>query len=209
MFGGTIMRNGNMDIRVIRTKEAIRNALVELIEEKGLDALTVKEITTKAKINRGTFYVYYQDKYDLVNKCEDEFLQELADMIIENFSKTMNEKKTNPSATIPVTLAISIFEHIDRNRKFMKAILGPKGDLSFHIKMKEFMWKTLFENNKFIQQENLLVPIEYLISYISSAHLGVIQQWLNSDKNESPQEMAHILYTMTANGPFYAAGLKR
>ncbi|NEX77804.1 TetR/AcrR family transcriptional regulator [Bacillus thermocopriae] len=203
------MRNKNTDLRVIRTKEAIRNALVELIEEKGLDALTVKEITTKAKINRGTFYVYYQDKYDLVNKCEDEFFQELADMIIENFSKTMNEKKTNPSVTIPVTLVVSIFEHIDRNRKFMKAILGPKGDLSFHTKMKEFMWKTLFENNKFIQQENLLVPIEYLISYISSAHLGVIQQWLNSDKNESPQEMAHILYTMTANGPFYAAGLKR
>ena len=62
------MRDINKDLRVIRTKESIQDALVELIEEKGFEAITVKDITTRAKINRGTFYSHYQDKYDLIAK---------------------------------------------------------------------------------------------------------------------------------------------
>lgn len=42
-----ILRESNLDLRVVRTKTAIRNAFVELIEEKGFDAITVKDITTK------------------------------------------------------------------------------------------------------------------------------------------------------------------
>ncbi|MGE7882857.1 TetR/AcrR family transcriptional regulator [Bacillus sp. NPDC094077] len=205
------MRDVKMDSRVIRTKESIRDALVELIEEKGLEVLTVKDITTRAKINRGTFYAHYQDKYDLIDKCEEEFMQEMAAMILENVPNIITEQGTNFPMTIPLTILVSIFEHIDRNRRFMKAILGPKGDLSFQTKLKKFVWKTLFESNKnpLIKQENFLVPAEYLISYVASAHIGVIQQWLNSDSKESPQEMAHILSTMTINGPLFAAGLKK
>ncbi|GAJ16341.1 unnamed protein product, partial [marine sediment metagenome] len=69
------MREINMDLRVIRTKNSIRNALVELIEEKGFETITVKDITTKAKINRGTFYAHYQDKFDLMTKCQEEIMQ--------------------------------------------------------------------------------------------------------------------------------------
>lgn len=205
------MRDVKMDSRVIRTKESIRDALVELIEEKCLELLTVKDITTRAKINRGTFYAHYQDKYDLIDKCEEEFMQEMAAMILENVPNIVTEQGTNFPMTIPLTILVSIFEHIDRNRRFMKAILGPKGDLSFQTKLKKFVWKTLFESNKnpLIKQENFLVPAEYLISYVASAHIGVIQQWLNSDSKESPQKMAHILSTMTINGPLFAAGLKK
>ncbi|PFJ19640.1 TetR family transcriptional regulator [Bacillus cereus] len=205
------MRDVKMDLRVIRTKETIRDALVELIEEKSLETLTVKDLTTRAKINRGTFYAHYQDKYDLIDKCEEEFMQEMAAMILENVPNIIAEQRTNSSITIPINILVSIFEHIDRNRRFMKAILGPNGDLSFQTKFKKFIWKTLFESNKnpLIKQKNFLVPAEYLVSYIASAHIGVIQQWVNSDKGESPKEMARILSTMTINGPFFAAGLKK
>ncbi|KOS60474.1 TetR family transcriptional regulator C-terminal domain-containing protein [Lysinibacillus agricola] len=92
----------------------------------------------------------------------------------------------------------------------MKAVLGPNGDLSFQTKLKIFMWKTIFEGTEIpIKQENLLVPGEYLVSYMASAHIGVVQQRLLSDGKESPQEMARIISTITLNGPFIAAGLKK
>ncbi|MGV3464039.1 MAG: TetR/AcrR family transcriptional regulator [Heyndrickxia sp.] len=205
------MRDINTDLRVIRTKESIREALIELIEEKGFEAITVKDITSRAKINRGTFYTHYQDKYDLMTKCEEELMQEMADRIIKNVPSIIAELGTNPPTTAPFTILISIFEYLDKNRGFMKAVLGPKGDLSFQTKLKKFIWKNLFDSNKtpFIKQEDFLVPAEYLISYIASAHIGVIQQWLNSDREESPEEMARILSTITMNGPFFAAGLKK
>lgn len=199
------------DLRVIRTKESIRDALVELINEKGFEATTVKDITTKAKINRGTFYSHYQDKYDLMTKCEEEFMHEMADRILKNVPNFFADADTASPAATPFTLLVSFFDYINQNRSFMRAVLGPKGDLSFQTKLKKFVWKTLFESNKnpLIKQENFLVPANYLISYIASAHIGVIQQWLDSDQEESPQEMARILSTITINGPFFAAGLKK
>ena len=69
----------------------------------------------------------------------------------------------------------------------------------------------MFGNNPdaLLKEENLLVPAQYLASYVASAHIGVIQRWLESGRKESPQEMARILSTILVNGPFFAAGLKK
>ncbi len=53
----------------------------------------------------------------------------------------------------------------------------------------------------------MLVPGEYLASYIASAHFGVIQEWLDRGRQESPEEMARILVNITFHGPLFAAGI--
>ena len=58
--------------RTAQTRARIKAALVELIGEKGFDALTVSDVTRRAKINRGTFYIHYQDVNDLLQRLEDE-----------------------------------------------------------------------------------------------------------------------------------------
>lgn len=205
------MRNKNTDLRIIRTKESIREALVELIEEKGFEAITVKDITTRAKINRGTFYAHYQDKYDLMTKCEEEIMLEISRIAKQHFPAVIATLETDSPNVKPFHLAVLVFEYLNENNRFMKAVLGPKGDLSFQTRLKDFIWKTLFgnESNALIKEDSLLVPAQYLISYLASAHIGVIQQWLNSDRKETPQEMARILSTITLNGPLFAAGLKK
>ena len=205
------MRDSNTDLRVIRTKESIRDALVELIDEKGFEAITVKDITTRAKINRGTFYAHYQDKFDLMTKCEEEIMLEMSRIAKQIFPGVIAALGTNSPNLAPFPLAVLIFEYLNENSGFMKAVLGPKGDLSFQTRLKDFMWNTLFGNdpNALIKEESLLVPGQYLASYIASAHIGVIQQWLDSGRKESPHEMARILSTITVNGPFFAAGLKK
>lgn len=205
------MREHSVDLRVVRTKEAIRNAVVELMEEKGFDAITVKDITSRAKINRGTFYAHYQDKFDFITQCQEEIMTGIANIVKRNFTEVVNSLEEDAPLFTPLSIAVSVFEYLNEHSKFIKAILGPKGDLSFQIKLKEFMWKTLFEKGTtpHIKEENLLVPRQYLVSYVASAHIGVIQQWLSSGQQESPQEMAQILSQIALNGPLYAAGLKK
>ena len=105
---------------------------------------------------------------------------------------------------MPFLLITSILEFLNENSDFMKAVLSPKGDLSFQTKLKDFMWKTIFEdtNGALINKENLLVPSQYLTSYMASAHIGVIQQWLNNGQKETPEEIARILSTIAVHGPF-------
>lgn len=202
------MQDKNTDLRVIRTKQSIRDAFVELIEEKGFEPITVKDITTKANINRGTFYAHYQDKFDLMNKCEEEIMFDMSKIAEQNFPSIVTELESNSTTTGSYSIAVLMLGYINENSGFLKAVLGPKGDLSFQTRLKDFMWRTIFGNG-FIKEENLLVPGQYLASYIASAHIGVIQQWLNSGRKESPEEMARILSTIIENGPLFAAGLKK
>ncbi|MFJ2043427.1 MULTISPECIES: TetR/AcrR family transcriptional regulator [Paenibacillus] len=205
------MRNINPDLRVIRTKESIRQALVELINEKGFKAITVKDITTKANINRGTFYAHYQDKFDLMTKCEEEIMLDMSRITKQNYPSVIAALESDSEKLIPFSLTVSIFEYLNLNGGFMKAVLGPNGDLTFQTRLKQFMWETLYGNNpnSFVKEENLLVPGQYLAAYMGTAIIGVIQQWLESGTKETPQEMARILTTISVNGPFYAAGLKK
>ncbi|MFJ7919871.1 TetR/AcrR family transcriptional regulator [Lysinibacillus fusiformis] len=204
------MKENFTDLRVIRTVESIKGALVDLIEEKGFESITVKDITTKAKINRGTFYAHYQDKFDLMNSYQREIMVEMSSIAQENLPNLIADFNTNNAKFQSMDIAVLIFTFLDQNRRFMKAVLGNNGDLSFQTKLKDFMWKTLFESaDSLFKPENLLVPAEYLASYIASAHIGVVQQWLLHDRKESPEEMALILSKITLNGPFFAAGFNK
>ncbi|MEK5395303.1 TetR family transcriptional regulator [Paenibacillus sp. VTT E-133280] len=202
------MREASKDLRVIRTKALIREALIDLIDEKGFDAITVRDITTRARINRGTFYSHYQDKFDLMTQCQEEYMDKMKEIFKQNITEADNNHSNIPP-TLPFNVMVTLFEYLDQNRMFMRAVSGPKGDMSFQTRMKEFLWKTLFVRKEFplVKQENLLVPSEYLIAYLVSAHIGVIEQWLNGEGKESPAELAHILATITVKGPFTAAGL--
>lgn len=71
------MKKESIDRRTIRTKRMIRSALAELIDEKGFNNISVTDLTKRADINRGTFYLHYLDKYDLLEKIENEIIQEI------------------------------------------------------------------------------------------------------------------------------------
>ncbi|WP_054712415.1 TetR/AcrR family transcriptional regulator [Bacillus sp. JCM 19041] len=195
------------DLRITRTREAIRTALAELIEEKGFELITVKNLTTRAQINRGTFYAHYQDKYDLLHTCQEEIINGLAEVASPNIAHVMNHLDKDSQKIIPYVT--NVFQYLHKHKLFLKALLGPNGDLSFQSKLRSVMYNKIYGNENSILNENhFLVPSEYLIAYISSAHIGVIQQWLLENEQKTPAEMAKILTTMTINGPLFAAGLK-
>src|SRR5699024_7695144 len=123
-----------------------------------------------------------------MDKCEDEIMFEMTRIAEQNLPKLLEVLESNNLISAPNPIAISMLEYINKNSKFMKAMLGPNGNLTFQSRLKDFLWKTIFKNNtnSFIQEEKLLVPGQYLAAYIASAHIGVIQKWLEGGRKESP-----------------------
>ena len=73
------------DLRVLRTRRMIMLALNELMNERGMDAITVQDIASRAMINRSTFYAHFSDKYDLLGFIiRDSFLDFLKGEIDDN-----------------------------------------------------------------------------------------------------------------------------
>ena len=79
------------DARVRYTKMVIKNSFAKLLAEKPLAKVTVKEICELSEINRATFYKYYCDPFDLLDKIEQEFLNELEENVSQSIHKDFKE----------------------------------------------------------------------------------------------------------------------
>lgn len=78
------------DLRVVKTLESIKNGFVVCIEKKTFSSITIQDITIAAKINRSTFYKYYEDKYQLREVLVNETMKELVQSIEQHY---LAEKK--------------------------------------------------------------------------------------------------------------------
>lgn len=70
------MGEETVDRRVRKTKKQLRECLTRLLKEKKVQDITVRELTDMADLNRGTFYLHYRDVFDLLEKTENELLDE-------------------------------------------------------------------------------------------------------------------------------------
>src|SRR5512138_3309001 len=67
-----------IDARVRRTRDALGDALVGLMQEKPFEAITVQDVLDRAKVGRSTFYVHYSDKDDLLMSDAEEFFEAIS-----------------------------------------------------------------------------------------------------------------------------------
>ena len=199
-----VNENQTVDRRIAKTRLAIRDALVALIKEKGFDALTVRDIVDRANINRGTFYLHYKDKFDLLEQTETEVLQEIQHIFLQvNALPAGDLNRVDQLQRFAVMLLEYVKEHAD----LMHAFFGLQGNYSFIARIRSMAEQNLkLGALSGLNAQKFLVPQEYLLSYVLHAHLGVLQAWLVAGCKESPQEMARILFRLSFDGPMRATG---
>lgn len=73
--------------RKTTTKSDLKEALTRLLREKDFEAISVSDITKEAGVNRGTFYLHYVDKFDMMDKLIDEILQNILSLLKEGQPK--------------------------------------------------------------------------------------------------------------------------
>jgi len=178
--------------RVTETKERIRNAFFDLYAEKKIDRISIKEITDRAELNRGTFYVYYKDIYDLLEKTEDELIAELIVKLRELIPRIIREENINPF--------LPPLEFYQRYSKFLKILLGANGDPNFIHKIKTILKKTLRE---LLQKEQIpeAENMEYVMEFISSAMIGIISHWLTNDMAIPIEKLGDMIKKIMLHGP--------
>jgi len=137
--------------------------------KKDFRKITVTELTNKADINRGTFYLHYDDIYDLVEEMEHEGLE---------YIKSVIRKHSNPVNYYKILM--NIIEYVKMKKKFFQSILGKNGDISYVNKLKTEMQKIFIQTNKDIPQKDSYFQNAFA-SFIVSGGMGVFQEWLDQD----------------------------
>jgi AcrR family transcriptional regulator len=169
------MSQPQKNLRLRRTQKLLREALIELIEEHGFEALTVGEITERAMVSRAAFYRNYQDKYALVEQIFAEAMQALFDVVSE------------PGGDHPPQIWIRFFEHIAEYERLYRALLGRKGSPWFVLKMRASLMDLLkeYERLSLYPTSDNLIPDLVVTMFVEA-----ITWWLEQGRPYSSEVMA-------------------
>lgn len=181
------------DRRIVRSKRALRHALVRLMEEQSFDAISVNDLCECADLNRGTFYNHYKDKESLLLAWEDEIIADLECLRLDLERISILELMTALAEKQPLPQLVALFAYLKTQGAFLHAVLGEHGDGRFSARLRDcicvdFVWSVLHE--KYRQDRSPLV--EYYVSFYANAYLGIIEHWIAGEMKESPDEMALI-----------------
>ncbi|MBB3113643.1 AcrR family transcriptional regulator [Paenibacillus phyllosphaerae] len=189
-----------MDRRKLRTRALLRQALLSLMKEKGLEQITVSDLTSRADINRGTFYLHYKDVPDMVEQEKNELLQGLRELMSQVDVQQMMEQALTDLAHPSL---IDVYAYIAEHSETILRLLGPGGDSSFADQFIVLIEDELLRKLPFWQfeEERLNIPRDYLIAYVSAANLGFLSHWLNEGAQLSPEEFANMVIRLVRTGP--------
>lgn len=190
-----------IDPRIKRSRLLLRDALVSLIDEKGYEKVTVQEIAERAGLNRATFYLHYKDKQDLLDQSTDELLTELMQGIQITEEALLS---VNPPPHI-----VHFFEQIAAHAPFFQVMLVKKGDLNFSNRlMEEFQAKFRKGMSSLVTSDDqLLVPKDIAMQYITSAIIGVLTWWLKHDMPYTPKYLVTHMFHLARHGPMRSIGI--
>ena len=172
-----------------QTRKKLKEAFLELCEKNGISNVTVGAVTKKAGYNRCTFYNYYDDLRSMLDEIEDTVIEQIRLKMPEIFSNGIPE---DISTVFP--LLLSVFEEYGNT---LYILLGRNGDAAFRERLrktvKEF-FREMFKGH--INPERL----EYMLTYVVSAGLGLIEHWYETGKEYSTEDFFKLTQSLLANG---------
>lgn len=160
-------------------RDLILESARDLINLNGFDKVTVKMICDSAHISRKSFYVFYDDKFDVLNKIiYDDIIKEVKDLLARFMRVELNRS----------IILETMFEEIYKNRKFYSKLLKTDSTNSFEkLLINYFMddYKAILTGAQIEDSER-----EYAIYFYSAAQTSLIKKWIMDDCILTPRQMA-------------------
>jgi AcrR family transcriptional regulator len=183
------------DRRIQRTETLLRKALVDLILEKGYDAITVQDLLDRANLGRSTFYAHYRDKEDLLLSG----FQALFDAFLAEY------RKTAPANTDPTQagkdLCLFFFRHAGSHRGLFRAMVGDQGGRIIQDHLLRYITRFLRDHLAALFAGNQpQVPVDLLAHYIASSYLSLLSWWLDHDLAYTAEQMDRLFQQLVVPG---------
>lgn len=181
------------DRRIIKTKKAIYEALVELMQKKKLNSITVTELAAQADINRKTFYTYYSTVNDVLDEGINELITSLKDLLC-----AMSEDYNMFSPQTLFAFLNTIMSDADIARDLFAS---DNASLLFNRLQKalqETLLKELVDNGIKMNVPSEQYPL--ISNFVAGGMISVYYEWITNPDGITLDEMARTLTTLIISG---------
>lgn len=167
-----------VDRRILKSQEAIKKAVLELMSEKSFDEITIQDLADRANVNRGTIYLHYVDKFDLLDKLMEEHINQLREL-----GETACEMEWRPAT-------LAFFEYFERHYFFFSTMLASKGSPFFRTRFLDFLLDAFKQEVDTTNERNASLSVEVIVQYMGTAYVGIVEWWIANGMPYSPKMMA-------------------
>ncbi len=180
-----------LDRRVRRTRDALGDALLALIQEKPFDAITVQEVLDRAGIGRSTFYAHYRDKDDLFLSDLEDFFELMSTLLLRH-----------PDGSNRVAPVREFFAHVAEMRQLAAAIVASGKMRDFQEMGQEYFARAIEQRLAQLPSTRANSPAERtaMAHAFAGAMLSLLSWWLHHGATPSPQEMDTLFHRMVLSG---------
>ena len=195
-----------MDRRQQKTRAAILQACIDLLKEKDFRHITVGDIARRANINRGTFYLHFTDKYDMLDSFENEMAEKIERVLVENIPKEPDPRLFIESRYHTI---VQIFECYQENKELLHFLLKCSYS-SFQAKLRNKLKRVAVEH-LFPQLEKLKVGMplsaDLFVIVFTSVSLSLAEYAYQSQTPLNVEQAAKFLFNVFLQGPAKTLGL--
>jgi AcrR family transcriptional regulator len=180
-----------IDVRVRRTRDALGDALVELMHEKPFGAITVQQVLDRADVGRSTFYTHYRGKDDL-------FLSDVEDFF-ELMSTLLSRRREASNRVAPVR---EFFAHVADWRDFYLALVA-SGKVRDVLELGQgYFARAIEQRLADLPPARAISPARRtaLAHALAGALLSLLSWWIDRGMHESPAQMDGLFHHMVWSG---------
>jgi AcrR family transcriptional regulator len=180
-----------IDMRVRRTRERLGDALVELIQKKPFDTITVQDVLNRADVSRSTFYTHYRDKNDLFLSDVDDFF--------EGMATVLSRRNDSSERIAPVR---ELFAHVAEWRPFWAALVS-SGRVHDVVELGQGHFALGIEQRLAELPRAREIPAKQraaVASALAGALLSLLSWWVHHGLRESPAYMDGLYHRLALTG---------
>lgn len=171
-----------------QTKQNLTDAFWKIYCDKGIEKITIKEVTEKAGYNRSTFYEYFTDVYDVLEQIEDALISNLQELPVQQLS---SNELSSPFETL--------FSVYLQHSEYLAVLLGDHGDPAFQGRIKNSI-KPIMKQALISQGEKDDFELDYTLEYALSAMIGVLSYWVNDEQAPPLEKLMELLGRLSSEG---------
>lgn len=187
---------GKEDIRIIKSKRDLRNALVKLLQERAFSSISVIDICDTALINRMTFYKHYEDKYDLLKDC----LREVSKTISRRSHEMLSDNTGNNSFRISfLSYLKATIDAIDENRAMLDALIMGNEPMAMSILVEVIGGGVNKLIDHCLLSSDLMVSRDVAYSFILGAFTHIMFSWIKSPDGKTKFELYNDISIIVNN----------
>ena len=179
------------DRRVERTRELLQKALIELIAERGYDAITIQDIVNRANVGRTTFYLHYNSKDELFMSCHESIVREFHIGLLHPLSR---EELLSPEIPPEMT---SAYRHLEEGRALLYPVFQGKDSQLILRQIRDRSAREIEANLRvtFPEAESA-IPLDMLANYLAGAQIALMQWWLEKRRPHTLESLAQSFHCL-------------